>query len=122
MDISNAHRGGTLFEGTEGWVFVTRGGFEASPASLKDSIIGPNDVRLYNSSNHHRNFLECVRSRRDTITPIEVAHRSISIAHLGNIAMQLDRKVKWNPEIERFVDDPEADRKLNRAMRAPWRL
>jgi predicted dehydrogenase len=122
MDVSNAHRGGTLFEGTEGWVFVTRGGFETQPASLKDSIIGPNDVRLCESKNHHRNFLECVRSRGITITPIEVAHRAISIAHLGNIAMQLERKVEWDPEQERFVNDPEADRKLNRAMRAPWRL
>jgi len=122
MDISNTNEGGTRFEGTDGWVYINRGAFVTEPANLKESIIGPNDVRLYESTNHHRNFLECVRSRGTTITPIEVAHRAISIAHLGNIAMQLERKVQWDPAKERFVNDPEADRKLDRAMRAPWTL
>jgi hypothetical protein len=92
------------------------------PASLKDSKIGANEVHLCDSRNHMRNFLECIRTRAETITPIEVAHRAISIAHLGNIAMLLERKVKWDPANERIIDNPEAERKLNRSMRAPWHI
>lgn len=115
-------RGGVTFEGTDGWVFVNRGVIEAEPATLLDVTFAPNEVHLYRSNNHYGNFVECVRTRNEPIAPIEAAHRSISIAHLGNIAMQLERKVKWDPARERFIDDPEADRKLSRAMRGGWHL
>lgn len=115
-------RGGVTFEGSEGWVFVNRGVIEAEPASLLDVKFTPREVHLYRSGNHYHNFIDCVKNRVEPIAPIEAAHRSITIAHLGNIAMQLERKLRWNPEAERFVNDPEADRKLSRAMRAPWHL
>ena len=86
------------------------------------SEIGPNDVNLYKSENHWKNFIDCVYSREKTITPIDVAHRAISIAHLGNISMRLGREVKWNPEAERFVNDETADRMLARAMRGSWHV
>lgn len=122
MIVSNQVEGGARFEGTTGWVRVDRGAFETYPESLKDSVIGPNEVHLYKCTDHHKNFLDCVRLRRETITPIEVAHRAISIAHLGNIAMKLERKVKWDPVAERFVNDEEAERMMSRSMRAPWTL
>ncbi|MHC4908253.1 MAG: gfo/Idh/MocA family oxidoreductase, partial [Planctomycetota bacterium] len=71
---------------------------------------------------HRDNFLECVRSPRTPIAPFEHAHRSISIAHLGNISMQVGRPLQWDPAAERIVGDEGADRLLDRAMRAPWRL
>ncbi|MGB3086210.1 MAG: gfo/Idh/MocA family oxidoreductase, partial [Phycisphaerae bacterium] len=92
------------------------------PKSLLNERIGPNEIHLYESRGHHRNFIECVKTRAETVAPAEVAQRSISIGHLGNIAMKLGRKVHWNPGRERFINDPEADRWLDRPKREPWRL
>ena len=116
-------KNGVKFIGDKGWLWVARDNeIAAEPESIISDMIGPNEVHLYRSNNHWGNFIECVRSRKETITPIEPAQRAISVAHLGNIAMQLERKVKWDPARERFVDDPEADRMIDRAMRSPWRL
>ena len=112
---------GVRFEGTEGWVY-TRTAINAEPQSLLETSIGPNEIHLYQSNDHHRNFLDCVKSRKETIVPAETGHRSITICHLGNIAMKLGRKLSWDPDRERFKDDPEADRHLLSPMRAPWRL
>jgi len=71
---------------------------------------------------HHRDFLECVRTRARTIAPPEVAHRSTTTCHIANICLRLGRKLRWDPVAERFIGDPEADRMLARAMRSPWRL
>jgi hypothetical protein len=114
---------GTRFIGTEGEIFVDRGDtLEANPASILDSEIGENEIRLYKSENHAQNFFECVRSREQCIAPIHAAHRAISIAHLGNIAMQLGREVHWDPAEETFPNDPTAVRKLKRAMRGNWHI
>jgi predicted dehydrogenase len=114
---------GIQFEGTEGWIWVERGdSLEASDPTVLTSVIAPNEIHLYKSDDHHQNFLDCVRTRQKTITPAEIAHRSIMIGHLGLIAMKLGRKVRWNPATERFVNDPEADRLLNRPMRGHWHL
>jgi len=121
-DVSNKNRGGALWEGEHGWVWVDRGGIDAKPKALLDEVIAPNETQLYRSRDHHGNFLDCVRSRSTTITPIEVAHRAITIAHLGNIAMRLECKVCWDPDAERIVDNAEADRLLDRAMREPWHI
>ncbi|MCP4644584.1 MAG: Gfo/Idh/MocA family oxidoreductase [bacterium] len=122
MVVSNRVRGGARFIGTDGWVWVDRGGWDADPKSLLEERIGPNETQLYRSNNHHGNFLECRKTRAKTITPIEAAHRAITIAHLGNIVMKLGRKAQWDPVRERFVNDPEADRKLTRARRGTWHL
>lgn len=113
---------GTQFIGTDGWVHVKRGGFDAHPKSLLNEVIGPEEIHLYESSNHHANFLECVKNRAETITPVEAAHHAILVGHLGNIAMKLGRKVRWNHKIERFINDPDADRYLSRPMRGEWHL
>ncbi len=123
MILSNAFPNGTKFRGTGGSLFVSRGNtLETDPKEIKDAPIGENDVHLYDSKNHAGNFLECVRSRKETITPISAAHHAITVAHLGNISMQLGRKVQWDPAAERFINDPIADRMLSRAMRAPWTI
>jgi predicted dehydrogenase len=122
MSVSNSHRSGTTFIGADGWVSVSRQHLETSPEDLKNSIIGRDEIHLYESRNHAKNFFDCMRTRQETVTPIEVAHRAISIAHLGNIAMKLERKVHWDPKAERFINDDAANRKLDRAMRGHWHL
>ena len=112
---------GVRFEGDEGWLY-TRSHIDAGPKSLLNSKIGPSEIYLYKSDDHHRNFLDCIRSRKKTIAPAEVGHRSTTICHIGNIAMQLERKLHWDPRKERFVNDGEANRLLSRPMRSPWHI
>ncbi|MEW6743757.1 MAG: Gfo/Idh/MocA family oxidoreductase [Planctomycetota bacterium] len=113
---------GVRFEGTEGSIFVTRGEIAAEPPALLDSVIGPEEIHLYASDDHKRNFLDCVRSRALTVAPVEVAHRSCTVCLLGGIAMKLSRRLRWDPDRERFRDDDEANSMLSRPMRLPWRL
>ena len=89
---------------------------------MVDEVIGPNEIHLYESKDHFQNFLDCIKSRRETITPAEVAHRSLTPALLGEIAMLTGRKLKWDPEKEVIVGDEEASRMLSRPMRSPWHL
>jgi len=114
--------GGTRFEGTEGWIYVNRGKLEAEPESLLTSIIGPDEIHLYQSNDHKQNFLDCVKSRKDPICTAEIGHRTSTVCHLGNISMLLDRPLKWDPQNEKFIDDDEANRMTWRPRRAPWRL
>jgi len=113
---------GVQFEGSDGWIWVDRGAMDASDKSLLGSVIGPQEIHLYQSDDHYQNFLDCVRNRSETSTPSKIAHRSNMICHLGLIALKLGRKVKWDPAVERFINDPEADRLLSRPMRSPWHL
>ena len=113
---------GIVFEGSEGWVYVNRSLIDANPKSLLESKIGPNETPLYRSDDHARNFLDCIKSRKETICPVEVAHRSDTICQVSDITLRVGRKTKWDPTTERFIDDDEANRYLVRAMREPWRL
>ncbi len=116
------HRNGIRFEGDKGWVFVTRGAIDAEPKSLLQETIGAGETRLYVSDYHKGNFYDCVKSRAETIAPVEVAHRSCSACLLGDIAMRTGRKLRWDPDKERFLGDDAANAMLSRTMRAPWRL
>jgi predicted dehydrogenase len=123
ITVTNDFENGVKWEGDDGWVFVNRGRIDAHPKTLLRDTIAPNEITLPQApGGHRRNFLDCVRSRRDPIAPIEQAHRTISVAHLGNIAMKLGRKVRWDPDREQFIDDSTADRMRDRAMREPWSL
>jgi hypothetical protein len=81
-----------------------------------------NDIRLYESPGHWRNFLDCVKSRKTTIAPAEIAHRSATVGHLGQIAMALGRKIRFKPETEEIIDDATAARMLGTEMRSPWHV
>jgi len=108
------------FVGTEGWVYADDdGNVKAEPASL---IAGKKFGKGYPAEAHVLNFLRCVRTRETPSSPAEVAHRSVSACHLANICRRLGRPVRWDPKLERFPDDPMADRLTARAYRSPWRL
>ncbi|HQH72853.1 MAG TPA: Gfo/Idh/MocA family oxidoreductase, partial [bacterium] len=113
---------GTRFEGSDGWVHVWRGGMETEPKSLMHETLGTNDVHLYESPGHEQDWVNCVLTRKKPICDVEIGHRSVSCAHLGNIALRLGRKLQWDPVREEFVNDPEANRWLSRPYRAPWYL
>jgi predicted dehydrogenase len=115
-------KGGVRFEGDKGWVWVTRGRIDAEPKSLLQETLGAGETKLYVSNNHKSNFYECIKSRKPTIAPVEVGHRSCTICLLGEIAMRLGRKLRWDPAQEQFLNDDEANTMLSRPMRAPWRL
>jgi hypothetical protein len=111
---------GVRFEGSEGWLEVGSKKMETSSPALKDSVIGANEKRLYVSENHYRNFLDCVKSRKDGVEPVEIGHRVSALCHLANIAMQLKRKFKFDPKTEQILGDAEAASMLSRPMRGPW--
>jgi len=125
MDIAGGYpeiRSGTRWIGERGWVWVDRGRFETHPAHLADETIGPDETRLCRSRDHYQNFLDCIKNRSLTITPAEVAHRSASVGHLAVIAIELGRKIRWDPATETIIGDPEAVRLLSRSYRKPWQL
>ncbi len=122
LTVTDQPPGGVTFHGTDGWVRVNRGWIDANPKSLLESTIGPNEIHLYESKNHFENFIDCVLSREEPIAPVETAHRSITIAHLGNISLRLGRDLKWDPKTERFPGDEEANKMLSRPMRHPWSI
>jgi predicted dehydrogenase len=110
------------FEGDDGWIFVSRGSFFSNPASVVQSKIGPSENRLYRSSDHHQNFLDGVRLRTKPAADVETGHRSATVCHIGNIAVRLGRKLRWDPAKEHFINDAQADKMLARPMRSPWYL
>lgn len=113
---------GVVFHGTEGWVYVRRGHIDAHPKSLLDSQIGPDEIHLPKTPGHQRQFLDCIKSRKPTVSNIDVAVRSDTLSHLTDICTRLGCKVRWDPDKEEIVGDTEASRMLTRAMREPWRL
>lgn len=113
------------FEGDGGWVYVDDGGnIDANPKSLlKNRKFEKQQwTDTANWEGHHRNFLDCVKSRARTIASAEIAHRSTTICHVSNICLRLGRTVRWDPQVEHFVNDPDADKMILRPMRSPWRL
>lgn len=117
---SDVGSGRIRFEGSEGWLEVAREYLKVSDTALLRDPLGPDDIRLYSSRDHGRDFLNCVKSRREPIADVEIGHRSATVCHLGNIAIKLARPLRWNPEAEQFMDDESADRMLNRTARSPW--
>jgi predicted dehydrogenase len=112
---------GVTFQGSDGWIFVTRGKIEASDPALLNKELQASAERLYASNDHMGNFFECVRTRKAPICEPVVGHRSVSVCHLGVIAIRTGRKLTWDPDTERFTgDSADANQHLAREMRKPW--
>ena len=128
MSISGDFPNGIKWIGTKGWIFVCReenvvaGGkpLDASDPKILESVIGPNEIHLATADEHHLNWLGCVRSRKPTLAPAEIAHRACSTCLLHHIAMKLPRHLYWDPAKERFQNDDEANAMLSRAQRHPY--
>jgi predicted dehydrogenase len=112
---------GVTFEGSDGWIFVTRGKIDASDPELVKTELPSGAERLYASNDHMGNFFDCIRSRKAPICEPIVGHRSVSVCHLGVIAIRTGRKLSWDPDKERFTgDSADANQHLAREMRSPW--
>ncbi|HXW04749.1 MAG TPA: Gfo/Idh/MocA family oxidoreductase [Vicinamibacterales bacterium] len=137
MVVSGDFPNGIRFEGSEGWIFVSRGNetvtasdpvsrlkdssaLNASDPRIITSVIGPNEIHLEESKDHHGNWLEAVRTRRPPIAPIEVGHRACSACLLHHIAMRAKRHLHWDPVRERFRNDDDANALLSRPQRWPY--
>lgn len=137
MSISGDYPNGIKFYGTKGWIFVSRGNeavtnsdpakklmdpqaLAASDPKILTSEIGPNEIHLYKSDDQHGNWLECIRTRQQPISPAEMGHRACSTCLVNHIAMKLKRKLYWDPQRERFRNDDEANSMLSRPQRWPY--
>jgi predicted dehydrogenase len=138
MIVSNELPNGVKFIGTDGWIWVTRGNYrvtdtdpiadkdgvkpiDASNPKILQSVIGPNEIHLYESSEQHANWLDCIKSRKEPSAPIEIGHRSCSTCLLHQIAMKVKRKIYWDPEKEMFTNnDKEAMAMLSRPRRKKY--
>ncbi len=115
----NPHPDGIRFVGTEGWIHVTGGGIlTAGPPAVLKSVIGPDEIHLHGSPGHHRNFLDCIKTRANAAASAEIGHHATTTCNLVEISARLGRKVNWDARSERFIDDERADRSLSRATRA----
>jgi predicted dehydrogenase len=134
MIVSNEFQNGIKFEGTEGWVFVSRGDYQvtssdpgagntqakkldASDPKMLTSVIGDNEFHFPVSKEHHGNWLEAIRDNKAPIAPVEEAHRACSACLLHHISMKLKRKIYWDPKKEDFRNDKEASAMLSRPQR-----
>jgi predicted dehydrogenase len=134
---SDSNPNGVKFIGSDGWIFVTRGSYtasssdpvvqsrsskalDASDPKILSSVIGPDEIHLYESKDHHANWLDSVISRQTPITPIEVGHRACTVCLVNHAAMKLQRKLYWDPVNEKFRNDDEANSMLARTNRWPY--
>jgi predicted dehydrogenase len=125
MVIAGGHKdikSGTKWIGEKGWVWCDRGKLESEPANLLTTEIGPGEINLPKSPGHYQQWIECVKSRQQTLTPATVAVRSATPGWLGQIAMLTGRKIRWDPTTEKILYDRDAERLLSRDMRSPYRL
>jgi predicted dehydrogenase len=139
MMVSNEFPNGIKFEGTKGWIFVSRGDYQAtssdpnagtvqakkldaSDPKLLTSVIGENEFHFTVSKDHHGNWLEAIRDNKNTIAPVEEAHRACSACLLHHISMKLKRKLYWDPAKEQFKNDAEANSMLSRPQRKAYEV
>jgi predicted dehydrogenase len=115
-------RADCVFEGTDGTILVSRGGISSLPDTILKEPIGEKEKRVYPSTDHRGNWLDCIRKNEPTICPAEVGHRSATVCHLGNIGYRLGRKLRWDPAKEVFVGDEAANKELTREPRAKWKV
>jgi len=137
MYTSGGYPNGIRYEGTDGWIFVSRGNYVASASDPVDqkanaraldasdpkiltSEIGENEIHLYESDNQHGNWLDCIKTRKEPISPVEMGHRACSVCLISHIAMKVPGKLLWDPAKERFLNSDWANSMLRRPQRYPY--
>jgi len=137
MFTSGGYPNGIRYEGTEGWIWVSRGNYtasasdpvsqgnnakalDASDPKILQSVIGPEEIHLYESEEHHGNWLDCIKSGKQPLSPAEIGHRACSVCLVSHVAMKVGSKLEWDPKAERFINDDEANTHLSRPQRAPY--
>jgi predicted dehydrogenase len=137
MHLSGDYPNGVRFEGSDGWIFVSRGdltatssdpvsasnmqkSLDANDPRILQSVIGDEEIHLYYAEEQHKNWLDCIISREEPVAPAEVGHRSCTACLLSHIAMKINRKLYWDPVRERFVKDDEANKLLSLPQRKPY--
>ncbi len=135
--VSGGYTNGVRYEGEDGWIFVSRGNYTASPSDpvdkeksakalnasdpkILDSVIGPDEIHLYKSDEQHGNWLDCIQSRKQPISPIEIGHRACTICLISHIAMKVPGVLNWDPSKERFSNNDLANSMLSRPQRYPY--
>ncbi len=135
--VSGGYTNGVRYEGDDGWIFVSRGNYTASPSDpvdkeksakalnasdpkILDSVIGPDEIHLYKSDEQHGNWLDCIQSRKQPISPIEIGHRACTICLISHIAMKVPGVLNWDPSKERFSNNDLANSMLSRPQRYPY--
>jgi hypothetical protein len=113
---------GVQFIGPGGKITVNRGHFHAEPEEVAAEPLGPGDVRLYRSPGHHEDWRRCLWTRERPCADVEIGARSVTVCHLGNIAIWLGRAIRWDPAKEEITGDPEASRWIDRPLRAPYHI
>jgi predicted dehydrogenase len=111
-----------LLIGTEGWIWVSRQGMKTYPESLMKSTIGPNEIHVIRSSDHRGNLINAIRTGEPNVSPVDIAWRAEMICQAGDIAVRLKRKLNWDIEKAVFIDDEQANKRLSKPMRSPWRF
>jgi hypothetical protein len=134
---SGGYTNGIRYEGTDGWIFVSRGAYNASASDpvdreksskaldasdpkILESVIGPDEIHLYKIDDQHGNWLECIKTRKAPISPIDIGHKACTVCLISHIAMKVPRKLEWDNETEMFVNDDEANTMLSREQREPY--
>ena len=127
-DKNRQLEGGIRYVGSEGMITCKYSGYQgrditADPPEILSHVIKPSGTHLYTCpEGPERNFLDCVKSRRDTYYPAEVGHRTATVCHIGHIAMVLREELQLDPMAEQFVNNHKANRHLSREMQSPWKL
>jgi len=139
MLISGGYTNGIRYEGTDGWIFVSRGNYQVTasdPVAQKDNSkaldasdpamltagLAENELHLYKSDDQHGNWLDCIQSRQEPVSPVEPGHRACATCLVSHIAMKVPGKLKYDPKMERFTNSEEANAMLDRPDRAPYGL
>jgi len=134
---SGGYTNGVRYEGDEGWIFVSRGSYvasasdpvsaekskralDASDPKILTSEIGEEGIKLYKSDEQHGNWLDCIKTREQPISPVEIGHRACSVCLISHIAMKVDGKLMWDPKTEKFTNSDEANKMLDRPQRKPY--
>src|SRR5690606_5492830 len=120
--LDNGPMGGAVFIGDKGSITIDRDKLTSDPAEIAEEALKDGGARPYQSDDHVRNWIECIKSRKVCVADVEMGHRSATVCHLGNIARWLNRRLKWDPKRETFIGDTEADTYLDRPRRKGYEL